>query len=170
MFHVKQYLRAMAKLNAVAFELETENFRRWTATLIRGMQKNAARDTLRAVAFVFLRRVIQKTPVDTGRARAGWTSYLLANSIPVPGGKDPKAVAEGAAASSFQESFRGPDQFIVLVNAVSYIVILEYGHSSQAPAGFMRLTFRELQAGRTMTKETQKNWLDRFSTRARHRS
>lgn len=146
----------MAKRNAVNFEMETEAFRRWTATLIRGMEKNAARKMLRAVAFQFLRRVIQKTPVDKGRARAGWTSYLLANSLPVPGGKDPQAVAEGMAASSFEEGFEGPDQFIILINAVSYIVLLEYGWSDQAPAGFMRLSFRELQAGRTMTKETQR--------------
>lgn len=137
----------------LTLEFETEGFRRWTEDLIRGMERNAARRTLKAVAFEFLKRVIEKTPVDEGRARGGWMSYLLASGRPaIGGGSSLAAIAEGIAASSFEERFDRNEQFIILMNAVNYIVILEFGHSDQAPAGMMRLTFRELQAGETMTK------------------
>ncbi|MEE8551470.1 MAG: HK97 gp10 family phage protein [Gemmatimonadota bacterium] len=136
----------------LTLEFETEGFRRWTEDLIRGMERRGARRALKAVAFEFLKRVIAKNPVDTGRSRAGWMSYLLANGRQAIAVADPVAIAEGIAASSFQERFSGSEQFIILLNAVEYIVILEFGHSDQAPAGMMRLTFRELQAGETMTK------------------
>ena len=34
----------------------------------------------------------------------------------------------------------------MLVNAVRYVVLLELGSSGQAPAGMMRITFREMRA------------------------
>ena len=137
----------------LTLEFEVEGFRRWTESLIRGMEKRGAQRALKAIAFEFISRVIAKNPVDTGRSRAGWFSYLLANGQPAPAaGSDPKAIAEGIAAGSFQERFTRSEQFIILVNAVDYIVILEFGGSDQAPAGMMRLTFRELQAGETLTK------------------
>ncbi len=141
----------------LTLEFETENFRRWTDDLLRGMEKRAAGQALRTIAFEFINRVIKKTPVDEGRARGGWMSYLLAHGLPgSTGGSNPKAIAEGIAASSFRQNLNGSDQFIILVNAVNYIIMLEYGHSSQAPAGMMRLTFRELQAGETLTEELRK--------------
>ena len=51
-----------------------------------------------------------------------------------------------------QHHLRSGRLAFALVNAVDYIVILEFGGSDQAPAGMMRLTFRELQAGETLTK------------------
>ena len=141
----------------LTLEFETEQFRRWTEDLIRGMEKDGAERALKAIAFKFISLVIPKTPVDEGRARGGWMSYLLANGQPVStGGSDPTAIAEGIAAGSFQERFSRSEQFIILVNAVEYIVILEFGHSDQAPAGMMRLSFRELQAGETLTKEVRR--------------
>ena len=143
--------------DGVAFDLEVEGFRRWTETLLDGLERDAQSKVLKAMAFEFIKRVVQKTPVDTGRARGGWMSYLLANGQPSNGGgSDPKAIAEGVAAGSFTQKLNGTQQFIVLVNAVDYIVILEFGSSGQAPAGMMRLTFRELQAGDTMTDEMRK--------------
>lgn len=134
----------------LSLEFETEQFRAWTEAATEHLTKEGSRDFLRVVAFDFLRRVIQKTPVRTGRARAGWHSYLLANGRPTSGG-DPVAVAEGRRASAYREDFTGSEQFIILVNAVRYIVLLEFGSSRQAPAGMMRLTFREIQA-RTLTR------------------
>lgn len=141
----------------LTLEFETTRFRRWTEDLTKGMEKDGAQKALKAIAFEFLSRVVKKTPVDEGRARGGWMSYLLANGLPTNGGgSDPNAIAKGIAAGSFQQSFAGPEQFIILINAVNYIVILEFGGSAQAPAGMMRLTFRELQAGETMTKALRK--------------
>lgn len=142
-------------------EFETEAFRRWTEELIKQLDGEARRRVLKNVAFRFLRKVIKRTPVDKGRARAGWTSYMLANGVPTKvGDSDPEAVAEGEAASSFEEKFTGSDAFIILVNAVNYIVILEFGSSDQAAAGMMRITFRELRAEEVMTKEMRKELVE----------
>ena len=151
----------------VSLEFETEAFRKWTVSLIRDLKGNAARQVLRAMAFEFLGRVIPKTPVDSGRARGGWASYLIANGRGAvrqskkgqqrqrdvegkfeEGKFSIESFQEGVDEGSFEENFTGGEQFILLINAVSYIVLLEFGGSDQAPAGMMRITFREMRVHR----------------------
>jgi hypothetical protein len=67
----------------------------------------------RKTALEVEKRVVIRTPVDTGRARAGWGLAM-------------------------QGKFTA-----VLANNVPYIVKLEYGHSKQAPAGMVRPTLAE---------------------------
>ena len=137
----------------LTIETETAAFRDWTETLIGAMDREGSGRALRALAFEFLSLVIPKTPVDTGRARGGWASYLIARGRHFAvGGSDPTAEAEGIEAGSFEEDLRGAEQFIVLVNAVRYITILEFGGSRQAPAGMMRITFREMRAKGSQAK------------------
>ena len=62
-----------------------------------------------------LARIMNKTPVDTGRARAGWR------------------VAK-----------TGKLKFTVF-NTVHYIIYLEFGHSKQAPRGMVAITIQELK-------------------------
>lgn len=69
---------------------------------------------LAELAFKFKRMVKLCTPVDTGRARAGW--YI-------------KPTSDGGW---------------VVYNRVHYTVYLEYGHSKQAPSGMVRISLREL--------------------------
>lgn len=139
--------------DTLSLSVETDRFQRFTANLVRNLEREAARRVLRTLAFEFLRRVIMKNPVDTGRSRAGWTPYLIARGQPFPaiGGRDPDAQAEGQAKGYFVEHFRGRSQFILLGNGVEYIIPLEYGWSRQAPAGMVRLTMRELQGGKDWT-------------------
>lgn len=146
----------------ITLEMETEAFRRWSFALIRDMKTRGAKQTLRLLAFEFLNRVIAKTPVDEGRARGGWASYLIKNGKPfVPGrntkrGRGGRSVKQsgqtGVDEGSFEENFTGGDLFILLINAVPYIVLLEFGSSDQAPAGMMRITFREMRAGGSRRK------------------
>ncbi len=58
-------------------DLDIEGFRAWTEAAIRDMEEEAAGKLLRALALEFIRRVIEKTPVQFGRARAGWTSFAI---------------------------------------------------------------------------------------------
>lgn len=156
----------MATKGGVSLQLETRRFRDWTRAMLKEVPRSMRDVALKKIAFDFLERVIKKTPVDTGRARAGWTSYLIekggrdvavsATSAPPPGGGDANpnrdAIAEGRAESSFREGRALGGPFIVLVNAVNYIVFLEFGSSGQAPAGMIRLTFREMRAGASLTE------------------
>jgi hypothetical protein len=68
---------------------------------------------LRKVALDVQRRVMERTPVDTGRARAGWGLSMTGTHT------------------------------AVIHNSVEYIIPLEYGHSKQAPAGMVRPTIAE---------------------------
>lgn len=141
-----------------SLEFETRKFQRWTQELIDGVEDDVAEDALRKIAFDFTRKVIMRTPVDTGRARAGWTAWIDKQpefQVRI-GGTDPAAVREGKARSDYEEDLQGPRKSITIVNAVEYIMALEFGHSAQAPAGFMRITMRELQYGPEMTLELQR--------------
>lgn len=143
---------------AFTLDFETRRFQQFTAGLIRGLEKDRSRLILRKIAFDFLRAVILKTPVDTGRARAGWTAFLDAQGTPMNvGGNDPQAIQEGKAAGFFEEHFQGDEQYLLIGNGVSYILYLEYGRSPQAPAGMVRLTLRELstKGGLTETARQQ---------------
>src|SRR4051812_18658711 len=99
------------------------------------------------LALGIYRGVIEKTPVDTGRARAGWTmsidgtapippkverSLSAKNSGPLipPPPQDPGLVIDGTKP-------------VFILNNVVYIGPLEDGHSIQAPAGMVKLTLLE---------------------------
>lgn len=124
------------------------------------MQREHGNKVLRGVALDLLGRVIKRNPVDEGRARAGWTPYLDANSKSVDvGGRSAAAVARGKTEGSYRQKFDSVESFIEIINAVPYIVPLEFGHSTQAPFGMLRLSMLELQMGKLMTRELKKEFL-----------
>lgn len=81
------------------------------------------------------------TPVKTGFARAEWIAVLNGGSwkqTGAPGkGSHPDALAGSLALIATAKL----GDAVWLLNGVPYIIGLEYGHSSQAPAGMVRLTF-----------------------------
>lgn len=144
----------------LTLDFETEVFRVFTNELIRDMDDRGKKLALQKTAFEFLARVIKRTPVDKGRARAGWTSFLLAKGRPVDVGgtdTDPEAIRQGELLSFFEEDY-GSRPFIILGNAVHYVVYLEFGSSGQAPAGMVRVTFREMAAEQVVTRA----WLEQL--------
>lgn len=147
--------------DGLSFELVIDGWEEFIRTLLDGIERDQP-TAIRKVAIDFLGSVIPKTPVDTGRARGGWQAYLIAQGVPVrvtsqkPGGGragafSEAAVAQGIAEGSYEEEFSRTDAFVALINAVEYIVYLEYGSSDQAPAGMVRITFREFEAGENLT-------------------
>jgi len=147
----------MARRARFDLTLETEKFERFTRKLVRGMSQRGASKALRGTALEFIGRVVDRTPVRTGRAQWGWTAYAERHGYPHgAGGDDMEGRAEGLEASSYRDESRGfREPFIEIINGVVYIVPLEYGHSEQAPAGFMRITMREIAAGQVMTLKLQ---------------
>lgn len=102
---------------------------------------------VRKVALDVFGRVILRTPVDTGRARANWQTTIGApageeldtvNKIPVgvPGGS---ADLERAL---IIDQHKG-DESIFLTNNLPYIEVLENGSSGQSPAGMVKVTLAE---------------------------
>lgn len=78
------------------------------------------------------------TPVRTGAARGSW--FLAFNADAVGGGgADPTGMGTLSAISA-QALRVKPGMTVYLVSNLVYIYALEYGSSTQAPQGFIRLT------------------------------
>lgn len=93
-------------------------------------------------------RLVQRTPVDTGRARAGWHIEGEENEWRPDPGEYEKAKAEAAAVISQEvlklEALSKAD-VIYIMNNVEYILPLEAGWSRQS-SGFWALFLSELSS------------------------
>jgi len=92
-----------------------------------------------------LRRLVNKTPVDTGRAKGNWQTTIGSvatgtNDTTDPGGQ--KTISQGADTITGAPIFRP----IAITNNLPYIVALEHGHSQQAPHGMLAITVSELES------------------------
>lgn len=100
---------------------------------------------VRKVALDLFSRVIQKSPVDTGRFKGNWQVAIGS----IPGGtleiNDKDGGATIAQATATALGLKAGD-IIYLVNNLAYARKLEFGWSKQAPAGMVRLTVSEFGA------------------------
>jgi hypothetical protein len=144
-------------MNLQAFNDEIRAFARTLAPA-------EARTLQRKVALEGLLRLVEKTPVDTGRARANWQVGINSEPVaplypadqPFPGsgvaGKRPLSHVPPVSQCG-QETFDAGAAVIenmplctcFITNNVEYIEELEHGHSLQAPTGMLALTVAELQ-------------------------
>lgn len=97
---------------------------------------------LRKIALDLFKRVIMKSPVDTGRFKGNW--QVAIGSIPA-GVLAIDDKTGSATISKMTAAVLGlkAGQVIYLVNNLEYARPLEYGHSKQAPAGVVRTTLQE---------------------------
>ena len=97
-------------------------------------------DLMRMATIEFYRQITISTPVDTGRARAGWFVTVNAPSEEVP--------PEGKY--SLKPIDKLPDVTVkdryLITNNVPYIGRLNKGYSKQAPARFVELAAARVQA------------------------
>ncbi len=98
------------------------------------------------IALEALKRIVLKTPVDTGRCRGNWQVNLT-----TPGeGFDPEQFDKSGSGSlsngmAVITSVKKPFQIIWISNNVPYVIYLEDGTSKQAPRGMVSLTVEELR-------------------------
>lgn len=89
-------------------------------------------------------RVIQRTPVDTGRAKANWQPangrYIEDRSL---NEYDKAGTATIQKVRDVLSKWKLSDGFVSLTNNLNYIVPLEYGFSNKAPTGMVRITAEE---------------------------
>ncbi len=87
-----------------------------------------------AVAIAVDSRLVEATPVDTGRARGNWLP-----SIGAPRTDEVDARDAAAAVDEAVQTFNPAPEFPVmyLANNLPYIGVLNNGSSKQAPAGFV---------------------------------
>lgn len=132
---------------ALRRSLDAKVFQNRLRDRYRGLAKEQIILLQRRVAIELLRRIILKTPVDTGRARNGWilTVGQPATTSPIDGSNDINAQLSGALAvlASYEEI-----NVLWITNNVTYIRYLEQGKpgpgSQQAPQGMVAVSLREV--------------------------
>lgn len=118
--------------------------------------KGLMMDQVKAALQIMSNRIIDQSPVDTGKFRNNWIGSI---NVPVTTKKDTVDKSGNRAKASVATSLEKlkPGDTWYLRNNQPYGVRLEYeGWSRQAPNGFLRLnvarTARELSAGFTTLK------------------
>lgn len=98
---------------------------------------------IRKVGIDMTSRIVLRTPVDTGRARANWQVSIGARAIGVVDATDKTGSATIGLATQKLANFKaGPS--IWITNGLPYIGKLEDGHSSQS-SGMVARTVVEFQ-------------------------
>lgn len=152
----------MARPNKLSVEWSTVQFNSFISDFIKATEADTS-VVLRKFALDLMTRVIFRTPVDTGRARAGWgaAGKALGINVPKPTLKpDDKGgpIDEG----EYEENLTGDRQFIRVANNVNYIMPLEYGHSKQAPFGMVRVSMAELRSNDTLLTDLMEAYQARW--------
>jgi len=103
---------------------------------------------LKKVGFDVLRGVIQKTPVDTGRARSSWELTVDKENVnpPPASGTSFNGVGEAIAKGTAELQNVGPYSTIIVSTNLDYMEYLENGSSKQAPNGMVAITLEEVKA------------------------
>ena len=96
----------------------------------------------KALALKLLAGVVNKTPVDTGRARGNW--QLEIGQIP-EGELDARSAAEVTTEAEKRLADLGFAQVVWIANNLEYVTFLEDGSSTQAPEGMLSVTLQELR-------------------------
>lgn len=103
-------------------------------------------DTKKRVAFALYSSIVEKTPVDTGRARGNWHITVGGQSYEV---FDNEAKTDSSVntmiTNGLSQISGSGDKSIFIQNNVEYIVPLEYGKSKQAPNGMVGITVANMQ-------------------------
>jgi len=113
------------------------DIRKWTEGA-----KDKVDVVIRKVALEMFSRVIQKSPVDTGRFKGNWQvaiGSVPSGTVEIDDKEGTATIAKVTAATLELKA----GQTIYLVNNLPYANRLEYGHSKQAPNGMVRLTLLE---------------------------
>lgn len=121
--------------------------------------KGNSEQVVRKVGIDMLARIIDRSPVGNpdlwksppppgyvgGRFRGNWQVTFDAQATAETGRIDAGGGETNRAGQAVLAAYRAGVNSIWLTNTVPYAVPLEYGHSSQAPAGMVRVTAAEFQ-------------------------
>jgi hypothetical protein len=109
--------------DVAAFKARLDDMAKWVQQQAADLQK-------RIVGEAFY-RLVQATPVDTGRARSGW-----------------RITVNGLASDAVAAAMQGlkPGDRVGLTNPVVYMERLAQGYSKQAPAGWIDRALADVRA------------------------
>jgi hypothetical protein len=131
----------------VSFKVDTRAFQREIDAYVKHLEKKSLPYFLRYITQYLMETVIPLTPVLTGKAQKGWHPALSGSK---------SGSSSASALGSYTERLSGSVQHIVVVNKVDYIMGLEYGRSTKAPGGMLRIaiarTTQKLRSGELSRK------------------
>lgn len=107
------------------------------------LTKEAQDKIARTAALDLFAGTIRSTPVKDGRARGNWQTTVGSPAGTETRREDPSGTQ--AIAEVMANTPQGAGQEVFLTNNLPYIEKLEYGSSTQAPAGMMRINFARVQ-------------------------
>jgi len=113
------------------FDIDIDKFAKQTGIAVGLLTKHVALKTFTGV--------VQRTPVDTGVARASWEIGVGVDPGPTMPDYD---ILSKAAKIKTAPAYTA----IFISNYVPYIVALEDGHSQQAPSGMVEVTVNEVKS------------------------
>lgn len=108
----------------------------------------------RLVALKVHDNIVQRTPVDTGRARASWNIVAgeVSDKSVAPEQRKGGSLMSAVQLAMLSTTQKADPQSIppakryTISNNLPYIVALENGHSKQAPSGMVKLAIAEVKA------------------------
>lgn len=124
-----------------------KTFNRQLRSFSRTLTEEQAILFFKKLGIDLLRLIVQRTPVDTGRARGNWQVTINVPAVGETGKFDTSSSLEGGGSSedlSALAQLRLGD-VIFITNNVPYIVRLEEGWSAQAPQGMLAVSIQQLQ-------------------------
>jgi hypothetical protein len=105
---------------------------------------------VRKTAIDLYGKVVERTPVDTGRARANWNiSTDSPDFTTTDAGQYPEMqnnAALTAATKAERVLGQGDVRVVWIANGLPYINRLNHGHSQQAPSAFVETAITEVEA------------------------
>lgn len=101
-----------------------------------------AEKILRGIILSIDAKLIQRSPVDTGRFRANWNYGIGVMDLTVTNVTDPSGSLALSKLNSGVELTKLGD-IVHITNNLPYAIPLEFGHSEQAPNGMVRITAAE---------------------------
>lgn len=106
--------------------------------------KGAVDASLREIIIELGNSLIRMSPVDTGRFRGNWhLSIDVVENVTFDDADPSGQEAIAALVSSVSDFTAGQAAYII--NNLPYAIPLEYGHSTQAPKGMVRVTLARFQ-------------------------
>ena len=115
-----------------------------------GKSEKNAEIVVRRISLELFNKVVQKSPVDTGRFRGNWfltasvpSSQTSARVDKQPYGSDAKDDYYSQAQSNVNR-WKLSDNYIYLTNNLPYAYRLEMGYSKQANSGVARISVMEI--------------------------
>ena len=93
------------------------------------------------------RSIVEKTPVDTGRAKASWGLSTHHTNDEASENMTPEEAVQVVSETMSDFKFTVHDDQVIIYNNLEYIEALENGHSQgQAPAGMVSISLVEFTA------------------------